>query len=105
MPQSKPRPPRIIRRSRWAFAVLLTMLAALQYRLWLGEGGVVVVQRESALVEQQRTQNAQLRQRNAVLQAEVEDLGRGGEAIEARARTDLGMTRKGETFYLVVEPN
>jgi cell division protein FtsB len=103
--QATPAAPRLIHRSRLALMVLLMMLAGLQYRLWLGEGGVVVVQKEATLVQQQRTDNGQLRQRNAVLQAEVEDLRRGGQAIEARARTDLGMTRKGETFYLVVEPN
>ena len=47
-------------------------------------------------------QNAHLRARNAALQAEVDDLKSGVAAMEGRARTDLGMVRQGETFYLLV---
>jgi len=56
-------------------------------------------------VDQQSESNTQLQLRNSVLEAEVADLHNSGAAIEAHARSELGMIRKGETFYLVVAPN
>ncbi len=55
-------------------------------------------------VEQQRVENAKLKERNAALEAEVEDLKTGETAVEERARSELGMVKPGETFYRVVEP-
>lgn len=83
--------------------LLLLLLAALQYRLWLGEGGV----RERAALERrlavQEARNAVLAQRNQILAAEVEGLRADPEALEERARADLGFIAEGETFFLVVE--
>lgn len=87
---------------RILLAVLLLLLALLQYKLWLGEGGFADVRRlEQRVVEQQR-ENAQLEQRNRELEAEVEDLRQGFEAIEERARSELGMVKEEEEFYQVV---
>lgn len=85
---------------------LLLWLAAgvfliLQFKLWFGEGGVVDVHRIKQAVAEQQTVNLKLRQRNAVLEAEVNDLKNGQAAVEERARLDLGMIRDDETFYLV----
>lgn len=85
-------------------AGLLVLLAFLQYRLWLGEGGMREVVRLRGEISAQLEENAQFRERNRTLAAEVQDLKKGTTAIEERARTDLGMIRQGETFYQVVEP-
>jgi cell division protein FtsB len=86
-------------------AALVVLLALLQYRLWLGEGGLREVRRLRVEIESQRNENQQLKERNRTLAAEVVDLKKGTVAIEERARTDLGMVGKGETFYQVVPPS
>lgn len=85
-------------------AGLLVLLVLLQYRMWLGDGGMREVTRLRGEIEQQRTQNDSLRERNRTLAAEVQDLKKGTTAIEERARTDLGMVGQGETFFQVVTP-
>jgi cell division protein FtsB len=85
-------------------AGLVIVLVLLQYRLWLGDGGMREVHRLRAEIEVQRDQNSELKERNRTLAAEVQDLKKGTVAIEERARTDLGMVGRGETFYQVVEP-
>jgi cell division protein FtsB len=89
-------------KQRLALAALCLVLAGLQYRLWAADGGVIDTRRLQQAVEQQSEANTQLQQRNAVLEAEVADLRHSGAAIEAHARNELGMIRKGESFYLVV---
>lgn len=83
--------------------VLAGLLAWLQYRLWFGKGGEREVEQLQRQVTQQAHDNTGLRQRNAVLAAEVRDLKSGEAAIEERARSELGMITPGETFYRVVE--
>jgi len=83
--------------------LLVILLVYLQYSLWFGDGSLQDVWRLHKDVEQQREENAGLRERNEALEAEVLDLQQGLEAIEERAREDLGMIKKGETFYQVVE--
>lgn len=73
----------------------------LQAKLWFGEGGILDVHRIKQAVATQQAENLRLSQRNAVLEAEVNDLKNGQAAIEARARLDLGMIKDDETFYLV----
>jgi len=85
-------------------AILLFLLLILQYTLWLGEGGLVRVWSLNEQVAAQEQENAKLRERNRALEAEVLDLKQGLDAIEERARTDLGMIKKNETFHQVVEP-
>jgi cell division protein FtsB len=89
---------------KYLAAGLLVVLLLLQYRLWLGEGGMREVSRLRGEIDTQREENQQLKERNRTLAAEVQDLKKGTIAIEERARTDLGMVGKGETFYQVVPP-
>jgi cell division protein FtsB len=84
--------------------VLLVLLVLLQMKLWNGEGSWTAEQALKVQVEQQRAENARLKERNAALSAEVADLKSGETAIEERARAELGMIKPGETFYRVVEP-
>jgi cell division protein FtsB len=85
-------------------AGLLILLVLLQYRLWFGDGSVREVARLQTEIAAQEEQNDRLRERNRTLAAEVQDLKKGTTAIEERARTDLGMVGKSETFYQVVSP-
>jgi cell division protein FtsB len=84
-------------------AVLLLLVVGLQAKLWLGAGGLHEVDQLRRTVDQQQAENAELRQRNESLAAEVEDLKTGTAAVEERARSELGMIKPGEVFYRVVE--
>ena len=75
------------------------LILALQYPMWLGKGGWLRVRELDRQVEAQKHVNAELQTRNAVLDAEVRDLKQGLEAIEERARSDLGMIRHDEVFF------
>ncbi len=88
---------------KYLAAALLIVLVLLQYRLWFSDGGMREVGRLRAEIAEQRKENDSLRERNRTLAAEVQDLKKGTVAIEERARTDLGMIGKGETFYQVVK--
>ncbi len=92
-------------KKRLALVALCLVLSGLQYRLWVGDGGIFDTRRLQKVVDEQVESNTQLQLRNSVLEAEVADLRNSGAAIEAHARSELGMIRKGETFYLVVAPN
>jgi len=92
-------------KKRLALVALCLVLSGLQYRLWVGDGGIFDTRRLQKVVNEQAESNTQLQLRNSVLEAEVADLRNSGAAIEAHARSELGMIRKGETFYLVVAPN
>jgi len=84
--------------------VLLVLIGFLEWRLWTGPWSLPEVRRLEARVKAQREENETLRQRNARSAADVQDLKTGKEAVEERARAELGMTRPGEVFYQVVEP-
>ncbi|MGN6521077.1 MAG: cell division protein FtsB [Dokdonella sp.] len=90
---------------RWVALVLVIVLIALQVRLWTGQGGLRDVWRLQQRVAEQKAENERLKKRNETLSAEVEDLKHGEEAIEERARSELGLLKPGETFYQVVEPD
>lgn len=90
---------------RYVALILLILLIALQVRLWTGQGGLYEVWRLRERVEQQKAENAKLKARNDTLAAEVEDLKHGDEAIEERARAEIGLLKPGETFYQVVDQN
>ena len=90
---------------RWVMLVLLLLMVALQFRLWFGEGGMRQVWQLERDVAAQKAENAQLSERNAHLAAEVEDLREGREAVEERAREELGMIGPTEEYYQVVEPD
>jgi cell division protein FtsB len=84
--------------------ILFVLLILLQFKLWLGEGGFREVARLETRVESQRQQNEDLLTRNAQLQAEVEDLRERLDAVEERARNELGLIKPAEQFYQVVPP-
>lgn len=89
---------------RWPLILLAALAVALQYPLWVGKGGWFRAWEVDARLVEQREVNGRLEQRNAALAAEVEDLKSGNEAIEERARFDLGLTRKEEIFVQVPAP-
>ncbi|MGZ5583967.1 MAG: cell division protein FtsB [Usitatibacter sp.] len=84
--------------------ILAALILALQYPLWIGKGSWLKVWELDRQLAQQREGNARLKARNDALDAEVRDLKQGLEAIEERARLELGMIRKDEIFYQVVTP-
>lgn len=88
---------------RWVALVLIVLLIALQMKLWHGNGGVREVETLRAAVKKQGEDNDKLLQRNQALGADVDDLKHGEQAVEARARAELGLIKPGETFYQVVE--
>ena len=90
---------------RWIAVVLLVLVALLQLRLWTGAGGMHAVSQLRAQLTAQQAENLRLQQRNQTLGAEVEDLKHGNQAVEAHARSELGLIKPGETFYQVVNPD
>ena len=83
-------------------AVLVALIVLIQYPLWLGKGGWLRAWEVERQVDAQKAKNRQLEARNASLAAEVRDLKTGTEAIEERARHELGMLRSDEIFYQYV---
>lgn len=90
---------------RWLALALLLVIVLLQLRLWTGQYSIRESWRLEERVREQHLENARLQARNAALAADVEDLKTGQEAVEERARSELGMTKPGETFYQVIEPD
>ena len=86
---------------RWPALLLLALIALLQYPLWLGKGGWLRVWEVDRQLAAQREVNQKLEQRNAGLDAEVRDLKIGYEAIEERARFELGLIKPDEIFVQV----
>ena len=87
---------------RWLLVVLGSVTVLMQAQLWLSDDGYRKTVKLRDAVADQRHMNQQLRDRNASLDAEVVNLKQGLEAAEERARTDLGMIGRKETFYQVV---
>ncbi|HET7547696.1 MAG TPA: cell division protein FtsB [Usitatibacter sp.] len=85
-------------------AILAALIVALQYPLWLGKGSWRSAWELDRALAAQRATNAGLKARNDALDAEVRDLKEGTEAIEERARMELGMIKRDEIFYQVVSP-
>lgn len=88
---------------KWLIVFLLLLFGFLQYHLWFSESGMLEIWRLKHAVSAQQADNVRLRDQNRALLAEVQDLKRGQAAIEERARNELGMVKKGETFYQVVK--
>ena len=84
---------------RWLALVFAALIAALQYPMWLGKGGWLQVREYDRQLAEAREQNAKLKVRNEALDADVRDLKTGSEAIEERARSELGMIRQDEVFF------
>lgn len=82
--------------------ILAALILLLQYPLWLGKGSWLKVWDIDRQVEAQKQLNQKTQQRNAVLDAEVRDLKKGTDAIEERARSELGMVKHDEVFFQIV---
>lgn len=89
---------------RLLIAALIVVFLVLQYRLWFGDGSLSEVVQLSAELETQKKKLKLLEERNRKLEAQVLDLQNGFDAYEEKARNDLGMIKKGETFYQLVNP-
>ena len=85
------------------FAILVALIVLIQYPLWFGKGGWLRVWQISNELDVQKAGNRKLEARNASLAAEVQDLKTGTEAIEERARSELGMIRGDEVFFQIEE--
>jgi cell division protein FtsB len=88
---------------RVIFAVLVLMFLGLQYKLWFDKGSVPRAHALEQDLADIKSKNEDAKQKNAVLEADVRDLEKAGEAIEERARSELGMVKKGETLIQVKE--
>jgi cell division protein FtsB len=89
---------------RWLALFFIALIVALQYPMWLGKGGWLQVREYDRQVAEQREQNAKLKARNEALDADVRDLKTGYEAIEERARSELGMIKQDEVFFQLQPP-
>lgn len=85
--------------------ILIIILFALQFRLWIGDGSLSEMVQLSNELEIQRKRLLDLEQRNQKLEAQVLDLQQGLNVYEEKARHDLGMIRQGETFYQFIPPS
>jgi cell division protein FtsB len=83
--------------------ILGALIVLIQYPLWIGKGGWLRAWEVDRQLDAQRERNAQLAARNAALAAEVKDLKQGTEAIEERARHELGMLKSDEVFFQFVD--
>ena len=90
-------------RLKYLSYALIGFLIAIQYPLWMGKGSWLRVWEMSRLVDQQQEKNQKLTARNVGLDAEVRDLKQGTDAIEERARVELGMIKTNETFYQLID--
>ncbi|WVM87900.1 septum formation initiator family protein [Halopseudomonas pachastrellae] len=88
---------------KWLWLITLSLLAALQYRLWVGEGSLAHVSQLKQQIAAQARENEQLLN-VTVLTAEVIELKQGLETVEERARRELGMVKEGETLFQLSEP-
>lgn len=87
----------------WLLILLLVLLVGLQYRLWVGDGGIAQGVQLKMQIAEQKAENKRLFERNRVMDAEVMELKQGMETVEERARYELGMVKEGETLYLLTE--
>jgi cell division protein FtsB len=84
---------------RWLALVFVVLIVAIQYPMWLGKGGWLQVRELDRQLAQQREANGRLKARNEALDADVRDLKTGYEAIEERARAELGMIKGDEVLF------
>ncbi|TDF38313.1 cell division protein FtsB [Alteromonadaceae bacterium M269] len=88
--------------ARVVTALLLSLLCLLQYRLWFGKHSIPDYRLMQQEVEKLSLQNNNFAQRNSLLAADIQDLKIGLDAIEERARNELGLIKQGETFYRIL---
>jgi cell division protein FtsB len=89
---------------RYLATALAALIVLIQYPLWLGKGGWLRTWEVDRQLAARKAKNAELEARNAALDAEVRDLKQGLDAVEERARYELGMVRQDEVFFQVVRP-
>ncbi len=87
----------------YVIALLIAAILILQYDLWVGKGSIQEVGELEAAIKSQSEENRLLKERNDALRAEVLDLKTGLDAVEERVRTELGMIRKDEIFFHIIE--
>lgn len=85
--------------------ILFTLIVIIQYPLWLGKGGWLRVWDLDKQVKVVQLKNDELKSRNSKLESEVQDLKTGTDAVEERARLELGMIKKDEIFVQILDPN
>ncbi|MEO8305478.1 MAG: cell division protein FtsB [Betaproteobacteria bacterium] len=90
---------------RWLALAFVALIAALQYPMWLGKGGWLQVRELDRRLVARQDGNAKLKARNDALDADVRDLKSGFEAIEERARSELGMVKQDEVFFQLQQPS
>jgi cell division protein FtsB len=90
-------------RGRIIFGVLVVLFLVLQYKLWFDKGSIPRAHTLELELQELKAKNEDVKQKNAILEADVKDLEKVGEAIEERARNELGMVKKGETLIQVKE--
>lgn len=88
---------------KWVALTLLVILASLQYRMWFGQTSFREIKQQEARAELVKSENAELALRNQKILAEIHDLREGTDAIEERARYQLGMIKEGETFFRILD--
>jgi len=88
---------------RWLILILLLLFGFLQYRLWVGEGSLAEVHILRQEIARQQQALDEVKERNRILAAEVLDLREGVDALEERARSELGMIKDGEIFLQVID--
>lgn len=88
---------------KWLRYSLVIFIILLQYPLLFGTSSILNIWRLSQQIDTQIKENQNLKKRNQALEAEVVDLQRGLDAVEERARSELGMIKNKETFYHIVE--
>jgi cell division protein FtsB len=88
---------------RSLFIILAVALAVLQHKLWLGDGNIIQWIKLEKKLEIHRQDNAKLAARNRVIEADIQELKSGDQALEEQARFELGMIRDSETYYQFVD--
>ena len=88
---------------RFFIIILIGFFLMIQFDIWLKDDGFSRVKELEQMIDSQTEENKKLKLRNEQLEQEIEELKSGTESIEEKARTDLGMIKEGEEFYLIVE--
>ena len=89
--------------TRFFIVILIVFFLMIQFDIWVKDDGLNRVKELQLMIDSQSEENQRLKVRNKQLEREIEELKSGTESIEEKARTDLGMIKEGEEFYLIVE--
>lgn len=90
-------------RMKILIGIIILLIVLLQYRLWFGDGSIAQIKVYQQRLDEVKKKVEEKKQRNEALNAEIMDLKKGQEAIEERAREELGMIKDDETFFQVIE--